>query len=138
LIRYVIDASSMGPLLLRDEMANAVAEVMLAIHRGECLVPPHWPFEVANMILMAERRGRIGAEQARANLADLDLMPIVVDHASLDHAFARTSMLAHEHALTAYDAAYLELALRHDLILVSQDDALLKAARACGVEAIGR
>lgn len=127
----------MGPLLLRDEAKNAIAEVMLAIHRGECLVPVHWRFEVANMVLVAERRGRIDADQARASLEDLDLMPIAIDEASLDYAFVRDGALAREHALTIYDAAYLELALRHGLILISQDADLLAAARSCGVDVIG-
>jgi predicted nucleic acid-binding protein len=137
LIRYVIDASSMGPLLLRDETSNAIAEIMQAVKRGECVVPAHWRFEVANMILVAQRRGRIDAEAATANLADLDLMPVVVDEASLDHVFDRTSALAREHGLTVYDAAYLEVAERRTLILVSQDGQLLKAARACHVEVVG-
>ncbi len=136
-IRYVIDASSVGPLLLRDESANTIAEVMRAIERGECIVPAHWRWEVANMVLVAERRGRIVADEAKRNLADLDMMPITIDDGSLDHAFVGTYALAHEHGLTAYDAAYLELAQRHGFILVSQDRALLAAARSCGVEVVG-
>src|SRR5690349_19654430 len=93
-IRYVIDASSMGPILLRDEAADAVAEVMRAVHRGECVAPAHWRFEVANMILTAERRGRIETAAAQDNLADLMVMPIAIDEGSLEHAFSRTSDLA--------------------------------------------
>jgi predicted nucleic acid-binding protein len=38
-----------------------------------------------------------------------------------------------QYDLTAYDAAYLELAIRHNLAIASSDKALVKAAQAAGV-----
>ena len=136
-IRYVVDASSVGPLLLRDEAANAVAEIARSLERGECIVPAHWRFEVANMLLVAERAGRVDAETVLADLADFDEFPVEIDFASLGSAWSPTYELARQHKLTIYDAAYLELAHRRSLILISLDRRLLRAARAEGVEAIG-
>lgn len=138
MIRYVVDASSVGPLLLRDESANAVAEVVRSLARAECIVPAHWRFEVANMVLVAERAGRVDAETALADLSDFAKFAVEVDFASLGAAWDRTYDFARRHKLTIYDAAYLELADRLELILVSLDGQLLAAARAEGVAAIGR
>lgn len=135
--RYVVDASAVGPVLLRDERSSAIPELMRALDRAECVVPPHWRYEVANMVLVAVRRGRIDEATAAADLSDFAMLPVQVDLESLDRAFDRTLDLAKQHGLTEYDAAYLELAERLGLILISQDEALLAAARKSGIEAIG-
>lgn len=137
MIRYVVDASAVGPVLLRDERSSAIPELMRALDRAECAVPPHWRFEVANMVLVAVRRGRIDAATAAADLSDFALLPVQIDIESLDRAFDATLDLATQYGLTEYDAAYLELASRLNLILISQDGELLAAARKAGVEAIG-
>jgi predicted nucleic acid-binding protein len=137
-IRYVVDASSVGPLLLRDEAANAVAEVARALSRGECIVPAHWRFEVANMLLIAERTGRVDAETVLADLSDFDKFSVEIDFASLGSAWDRTYELARRHRLTIYDAAYLELSRRLGLILVTLDGPLAGACRTEGIEVIGK
>ena len=136
MIRYVVDASCIGPLVLRDEAANAIAEVLRALERGECMVPAHWRFEVANMLVMAERRGRIEPNTAAENLADLDALPIEIDAEPLAQAWSETIALARLHRLTVYDSAYLELAKRLSLVLVSTDKKLLAAAALEGVETV--
>ena len=138
MIRYVVDASSVGPLLLRDEAANVVAEVTRALSRGECIVPAHWRFEVANMLLIAERTGRVGTATVLADLATFDQFCVETDFASLGSAWQETYELARRHKLTIYDAAYLELARRLGLILVTLDRPLAAAYRAENVEVIGK
>lgn len=134
--RYVIDASSVGPVLLRDESMNAIAEVARGLARGECVVPAHWRFEVANMLLVAERNGRMAPRTVDESLVDLDKMSVRVDADSLGAASGATFALARRHRLTIYDAAYCELAKRLALILVTLDRRLAIAARAEGVETI--
>ena len=101
------------------------------------MVPAHWRFEVANMLIMAERRGRIVPNAAAESLADLDALPIGIDADSLVQAWGETMALAREHSLTVYDSAYLELAKRLSLVLVSTDKKLLAAAALEGVETVG-
>lgn len=94
------------------------------------MVPRHWEFEVANSLLVAERRGRLGYAEARQRFHYLDDLEIEIDAASeLDHTFS----LAADHDLTFYDALYLELAIRHSLPLATLDNELERAASARGV-----
>jgi predicted nucleic acid-binding protein len=127
-IGYVIDASIVGPLVIPDEAENLLDILPDALAEGACIVPAHWHFEVGNLALMAARRKRISAAAALANLDDLRCFAIVVDSASSDAAWLRSLALAEEQGLTLYDAAYLELASRLSLILLSADRALLEAA----------
>lgn len=95
------------------------------------MVPQHWEFEVANSLLVAERRGRLGRGEARQRFDYLDDLAIEIDVASeLDHTFS----LAADYDLTFYDALYLELAIRHELPMATLDDELKRAASTRGVE----
>jgi predicted nucleic acid-binding protein len=123
----VIDASALAGLVLPDEDGLAIAQMLAsAVPVAPQLI---WA-EIRNLLLMAERRGRIGAgvvEQALAAIGDLGLVLDV--GAGSD----RVMDLARRHRLTVYDALYLELALREALPLASADRALIRAAAAEGV-----
>jgi predicted nucleic acid-binding protein len=131
---FVVDASVAACWLLPDE-GNARAEAAYAFFPNDTAVAPGlWWFEMRNIFIVNERRGRIdGAKTSRA-LALLNGLPIRLDHQAED---AALMALARMHRLTAYDAAYLELALRESLPLATMDDALQRAARAEGVPLIG-
>jgi predicted nucleic acid-binding protein len=101
------------------------------------VVPVHWPLEVANALLMAVRRARIDAGFRDAALRDLAALPIVLDPETSSRAWHDTLRLADAHRLTAYDAAYLELAHRRALPLATLDAELRAAARAFGVTLLG-
>ncbi len=128
---FVVDASVSAAWLLPDE-ANALTTATLrATARAEVWVPALWLLEMANLLQNAQRRRRIGAAK-RAELAQaaaglrLQVCREPVALTTLDR-------LAAEHALTAYDACYLECALRRGLPLATQDEALLSAMSRCGV-----
>ena len=133
MIRYVIDASSVAPLVLPDEAENLDPTVAHALANEECVVPAHWRFEVGNLALMAVRRKRIDAQTALANLRDLAEFSIETDPLSSELAWSRSYGLGQQHGLTLYDAAYLELAQREALALLSSDQALLRAAAREGI-----
>jgi predicted nucleic acid-binding protein len=137
-IRYVTDACSIGPLLLEDEADRLIASLREALALSECIVPGHWHFEVANMVLMAMRRKRIEPAHGRAGLLRIASLDVPVDEQSTAHALDRTFELANVHALTLYDAAYLELAERLKLPLFTNDIELIEAAAKDGVEVIGK
>jgi predicted nucleic acid-binding protein len=94
------------------------------------IAPAHWPLEVANALLMAERRQRINAEFRNAALRDLATLPISLDGETSARAWDETLKLAEAYRLTAYDAAYLELAQRLRLPLATLDAGLRVAANA--------
>jgi predicted nucleic acid-binding protein len=93
-------------------------------------------FEVANSLLVLMRRRRISREEYTRARHDLtDLRPVVDDEGP-HRAFGETMDLADKHALSVYDATYLELAIRKGLPLASRDRALNKAAKVAGVNTL--
>ncbi|KUR75293.1 type II toxin-antitoxin system VapC family toxin [Novosphingobium sp. Fuku2-ISO-50] len=131
---FVVDASVAACWLLPDE-GNARAQAAFARFPGDTAIAPSlWWFEMRNIFISNERSGRIdGARSSRA-LALLNGLPIRLDHQPDDTVLMA---LARAHQLTAYDAAYLELALRESVPLATLDDALLRAAHAEGVGLVG-
>ena len=86
--------------------------------------------ECTNVLQSAQRRRRIEASRRAQIAAELSELPVRVDPETPD--FVSLDRLASTHGLSAYDAAYLELALRRSLVLVSLDARLLAAAQALG------
>jgi predicted nucleic acid-binding protein len=100
------------------------------------VVPVLWIFEVVNSLLVLARRRIIdGMQCARARQTILHLRPVIDDEGP-DSALAEISRLAEKFALSAYDAVYLEVALRRGLPLASRDRALNEAAKLSGVKTL--
>src|SRR4051794_28566955 len=120
--RLVLDGSLTLAWFFADEAdpyADAVARELAA---REAVVPSLWRLEIANTLVVGERRKRSTQAQAAAFIARLELLPIVIDGETDARAWGETIRLARVHALSAYDAAYLELAMRRGLPLASLDD----------------
>ena len=133
----VMDGSAALGFLLTDEQAPAARRAIEAMERGTpTFVPSHWPLEVANGLLMAERRKRITRADAAEAIDVLGQLPIDTDAETGRRAWAEVSALARQHGLTVYDAAYLELALRRGAALATSDAALAKAARSAGLQVL--
>ena len=113
-----------------DEYAEAILERMPDL---QAHVPSLWPLEVANALLVGERRRRITSAETARFLAILGAFPITVDDQTVAHAWSDTMHLARAHNLSSYDAAYLELAIRLGLPLAALDGKLKTAAGAMGV-----
>ena len=106
-----------------------------ALRDGEAFAASVWPLEVANGLLVAERRQRLTAGEAtRAGRFILSL-PVAVDPVARTRPFEEVRRLARTHGLSAYDAAYLELAVRLGLPLATLDRTLGRAAREEGLGA---
>jgi predicted nucleic acid-binding protein len=99
-------------------------------------VPALWHLELANVLLQAERRRPLSLRDVAARLALLDALPIVTDGAFPGQTRDAVLALARAERLTAYDAAYLELALRTGADLESKDAPLAKAARRAGMTVV--
>ena len=127
----VIDASVALSFMFADEGGDAARLAELA-ERTFLLVPPNFRIEVLNAIAMAIRSGRIGADSAATLLRTLEDLDVVSD-AFAAPAPEDTLRLSTVHRLTAYDAAYLELARRMEVPLATLDAALLVAAEREGV-----
>ena len=99
-------------------------------------VPAFWRHEVLNALLVGEKRKRLTNELIQAFIKDLERLPIEIDTPAAGTVFRSTQDLCRKHGLTAYDAAYLELAMRHRIALATADGALERAANADGIEIV--
>jgi predicted nucleic acid-binding protein len=100
-------------------------------------VPALWRLEVANILEMGVRRGRTDTAFRDATLADLALLPILLDAETERQAWGATLRLAEKRRLSLYDAAYLELAQRRALPLATLDVELRVAAKAENISLLG-
>lgn len=100
---------------------------------SEITVPPLWTYETSNALLILWRGKKLTAAEYSEARALLDRFRLSVDSEGARLAATRVSDLAVQHALTVYDAAYLELALRKHIPLASRDRRLNRAARGLGV-----
>lgn len=131
--RLVLDGSLTLAWYFADEADPYADAVARGLATREAVVPSLWRLEIANALVVGERRKRSTQAQAAAFVARLGRLPIVVDDETDAHAWGETIRLARAHSLSAYDAAYLELAMRRGLPLASLDDPLKAAAAAVGV-----
>jgi predicted nucleic acid-binding protein len=127
----VVDASVCLPWILIDEASADSERLLLELPRLTLWAPPLWRLEMANAVVIGERRKRVRAEFRDEMIEALERLPVRIDETPAG--LARTVDLAARHGLTVYDAAYLELALRRKLPLATLDDALRRAAPAVGV-----
>lgn len=130
----VIDASTALGFLMPDEQAPKAVEALEAIEEGApTFVPSHWPLELANGLLMAERRRRVSHADVSEALHVVLSLPVEIDGETTRHVPGQTLAVARQYGLTVYDAAYLELAMRHGATLATSDADLARAARKAGV-----
>ena len=131
---FVVDASMAFAWVLPNQ-ASAEAEALLErIEAGvEAVVPSLWFLEVANGLLVAQRRKRVTAPERMLALVRLSALSLTVDEDAVRDVFGRTSTLAEQFGLSVYDAAYLEVALRRNLPLGTRDRALRSAAERSGI-----
>lgn len=130
---FVVDASAAAGWFFTDEATPQSEALLAATADDEVWVPALWLLEIGNMLLSAERRGRIPGAQRRALIVQATALRLRVDREPVP--MTEIDALAAQHGLTAYDAAYLELALRRGLSLATLDAALLAAMSAAGVAA---
>ncbi len=130
----VIDGSTAIGFVLKDEQEPLAARALAVLESGmETLAPAHWCVEVANGLLMAERRKRVSQADITEALNLLMALPVIADDQTAQRAGSDTVALARQYDLTIYDAAYLELAMRRGATLATADRQLARAAKAAGL-----
>lgn len=120
----------------QDEASPTTDALLDRLKHDRAVAPALWRWEVSNVLAMAVRRNRITLAEATTKLRHLDALPIQIDDEAQGQAWRSTLQLADAHALTVYDAAYLELALRLGLELATRDADLMRAAASLGVAVI--
>jgi len=132
---WVVDSSIALAWALPDETSKKADRFLSRISMKNILwVPALWWYEMANALLMAQRRKRLGDAEKIRLMELYGRLPIRTDVALDSDIVWRLHTLAIEHNLSAYDAAYLELAQRRDLGLATVDRSLRVAAQRAGVK----
>lgn len=131
---FILDCSVAMAWLIPEETSVYADAAQDALLYCEAFVPTIWHYEVANVLTITERRKRITSQQLNLSKSLLSNMPIQTDQLSTDQAQQTTLQFARDFQLTAYDAAYLELASRKNLPLATLDKALKKSAKKLGIE----
>jgi predicted nucleic acid-binding protein len=133
---FVLDNSvSMRWLMpsLKLEDQQYADTVLKSMADFTAIVPNLWRLEVANVLLAAEKRQQLDVKASELFVRQLQQLSIFSDSQTANRVFSDTLLLARQHQLSSYDAAYLELALREGLPIASLDKDLLQAASSVGV-----
>ena len=121
----VVDNSIVLAWCLADEEHPVAEHAMRLCADDGAVVPSIFRYELLNALIVNERRGRLAEEDVRQTLADVAAMRFERDD---DHDEALLLRLARRYRLSAYDAAYLEVAVRRKLPIASLDRRLVEAA----------
>jgi predicted nucleic acid-binding protein len=133
---FVLDSSVALSWVLPDEGNPYADELLERLISEGAVVPPIWPLEIGNVLLVALRRGRIRQEEFETMVERLARLPIEIDIEATDHALAGVLLLAAQLGLTTYDAAYIDLAQRRNLPLATFDNRLRNACTTAEVEVL--
>ena len=132
----VLDSSIAVSWCISDEADSKTDALLIRVRDHGAVVPARWFWEIANVLAMAQRKGRALASDIAISLDLLSALPIEIDAASAARAWRETLSLARTNKLTIYDAAYLELAIRSGLELATNDKVLHSAAKLAGVHLV--
>ena len=133
-MQFVLDCSVAISWCMPDEEnapANAIRLLLQA--QNQAIVPAIFWTEIVNVLLVSERRGRLNRDNAQEILQLIQQLPIAIDPTQTQDTADALLQLGRQHDLAAYDAAYLELAIRQELLLATLDSKLKAAAEDCGV-----
>jgi predicted nucleic acid-binding protein len=132
----VIDASVALAWCFPDEASDYADGVLVALENQTAIVPSIWSVEVTNALLVGERRKRIQQPEIRRFVELLKGLDIVEDGQPFVETMSNILPLGREYDLSAYDAAYLDVAARRGVPLATLDAALQKASRAAGIKVL--
>ena len=132
----VLDASIALAWLFGEDSSPDVANLFDEANLRQLIVPPLWHLEVSNVLVIAERKGRITQDELARYVNDLRDLPITTANISPEKIRNDILPLAQRERLTTYDATYLHLAMRLKTSLATLDEALRNAAQRNGVEVL--
>lgn len=129
----VVDNSIALAWCFADEQTEPIMALLDRVTEVGAVAPQLWPIEALNGLLAAERRGRVNRVRRQRLAGFLQQLPITLDDETASRIWTAAAQLAEQHRLTAYNATYLELAMRLGFPLATGDKALMAAARDAGV-----
>lgn len=129
----VIDASTALAWGFPDESSDYADAVLVVLEGKTIYVPSVWSLEITTAVLAGERKKRLGQAEILRFTKLLQGLSVLEDVQPVGDYLGNVLPLARQYNLSAYDAAYLELAIRHGAPLATLDDKLENAAKRAGV-----
>ncbi len=126
---FVVDNSVVMAWFFEDESPPYSDKILELLAERGALVPGIWPLEVANVLLVAQRKKRLTQTDAARLVTLVRALPITVVQETPNRVLGNVMALARDTGLSAYDASYLDLAMREGLPLATLDKAMRKAAK---------
>jgi predicted nucleic acid-binding protein len=136
-VSFVLDSSVALSWCFQDETTAESIEMLTLGRARTPVVPSLWHIEMSNVLGISARKGRISSEELEFAVNAFAALPLT-DHPPSPTGFSVLLPLMRRFNLTAYDAIYLELALRRNLPLTTLDTELLAAARQAGIALVGQ
>ena len=130
---FVIDTSVVITWCFKDEASQYADSVLDSLEHFTAIAPSIWPLEVGNVLLAAERKNRLSEADSIRFIALLFELPISVDQEPPERMIKEIFALAREHKLSAYDASYLDLAMKRGIPIATLDNRLMKTAKRSNV-----
>jgi predicted nucleic acid-binding protein len=126
---FVVDNSVVMSWCFKDEKNKYGDAVLDRLAESTAIVPPIWPLEVVNVLLVAERRNRLKQVDSVRFITLLLQLPIVVEQEGPGKKMKDLLALGRANNLSSYDAAYLDLSMRKDCPIATLDKKLIEAAK---------
>jgi predicted nucleic acid-binding protein len=136
--QVVVDASVALAWCFPDETSEYADGILVSLEGKTILVPAVWSLEIANAVLVGERRKRLNQPEIRQFTILMGSLPIVQDARPVSNYVNDVLSIARAHGLSAYDASYLELSARNGAPLATLDGKLRMAAEQAGVKIFGK
>lgn len=133
---FVLDSSVALAWVLPDERHDEAEKLLHRLTHDTAIVPAVWTLEIVNVLALAVRNGRLPRTQVDASVVQLHRLPIAIDPTPPDQSMDAILKLAEDLRLTAYDASYIECAVRTKLSFATLDKKLRSAAIKYGVDVL--
>ncbi len=130
--QFVLDCSVFMSWCLNEKTIKESSKILKSITRHTIVVPSLWCYEVTNVLTMAVRKNKLTVAQTHNLMNDIHLLPIEFDKPTVEN-ISNIFSIADQHKLSAYDASYIELALRKNIKLASFDKEVVKTAEKLGI-----
>ncbi|MCX7114407.1 MAG: type II toxin-antitoxin system VapC family toxin [Gammaproteobacteria bacterium] len=140
-MKLVLDASMALAWIFERQKTDEIEcanRALQELANMDTLVPALWHIEISNALLVGERRSIVTEAQVLNYLSTLSDLPIVTDNELISTRRDGVMSLARQHKLSAYDAVYLDLALRHHAVLATFDGKLSTAMQDAGGSVFGK
>lgn len=135
MMEWVLDASMALGWAFPDERSIQGDRFLNEISAKDILwVPFLWWYEIANALVVAQRRKRVSEVDVTYLRKLYGMLPIKTDTSIDLEIWKNIQFLAQNYNLSAYDATYLELALRKNLRLATLEQNLQFAAQKAGLK----